>query len=211
MKPGPLIRKMFGPYETQISDMYRSLYIDIDAFVELVVQWKPTPNRILEVGCGEGAVTRRLNAAYPDATITAIDITPRIGRLYRRSLDRVKFIQCTVQDIAATEPGQYDLVVLSDVLHHVPREHRQGLLDATRTALAMQGTLVFKDWQRSRGPIHWLCFASDRWLTGDRISFLTREEILEILARSFGAQALVGEARVGPWWNNFATLVRRTG
>jgi 2-polyprenyl-6-hydroxyphenyl methylase/3-demethylubiquinone-9 3-methyltransferase len=208
MKLGPLIRRMFGPYEHLVSEAYRSVYLDIDAFVNLTRQWKPDPNMILEVGCGEGAVTQRLNAAYPDAKITAIDITPRVGRLYRGSFDKVRFIRCGVEEVAARESGQYDLVVLSDVLHHVPLELRQGLLDAVRTALAPKGTFVFKDWQRNHTPIHWLCYASDRWLTGDRISYMTRNEMRERLALTFGEDALVGEARVRPWWNNIATLVR---
>jgi 2-polyprenyl-3-methyl-5-hydroxy-6-metoxy-1,4-benzoquinol methylase len=199
---------MFGPYERQISEAYRAIYLDIDSFVELIGRWKPKANKILEVGCGEGAVTERLNAAYPGAKITAIDITPRIGRLYRGLIDDVRFLQCGVQEVAEKEPGLYDLVVLSDVLHHVPVEFRQGLLDAIRIALAPQGTFVFKDWQRNHAPIHWLCYASDRWLTGDRISYMTRDEMRERLAFSFGSAALVGEARVGPWWNNIATMVR---
>jgi ubiquinone/menaquinone biosynthesis C-methylase UbiE len=208
MKVGPFIRQMFGPYEHPISEAYRAVYLDIDAFVNLMCQWKPDANKILEVGCGEGAVTQRLNAAYPDAKITAIDITPRVGRLYQGSFDNVRFIRCGVQEVAARESAQYDLVVLSDVLHHVPLELRQGLLDAVRTALAPMGTFVFKDWQRNYTPIHWLCYASDRWLTGDRISYMTRSEMRERLALTFGEDALVGEARVGPWWNNIATLVR---
>jgi SAM-dependent methyltransferase len=208
MKVGPLVRQMFGPYERLISDAYRSIYLDIDAFVSLVRQWKPDADRILEVGCGEGAVTQRLNAAYPDAKITAIDITSRVGRLYQGSLDNVRFIRSGVQEVAASQSGQFDLVVLSDVLHHVPLELRQGLLDAIRTALAPKGTFVFKDWQRNHAPIHWLCYASDRWLTGDRISYMTRNEMRERLALTFGENALVGEARVAPWWNNIATLVR---
>lgn len=208
MKIGPFVRKMFGPYERQVSEAYRSIYIDIDAFVQLTLQWKPTAKKILEVGCGEGAVTERLNASYPDAKITAIDITPRIGRLYRGLPDDVRFIQCGVHEIAEKESAQYDLVVLSDVLHHVPLEARQGLLDAIRTALAPKGTFVFKDWQRNYAPIHWLCYASDRWLTGDRIRYMTRDEMREHLTIGFGAGSLVAEARVGPWWNNIATLVR---
>jgi 2-polyprenyl-6-hydroxyphenyl methylase/3-demethylubiquinone-9 3-methyltransferase len=199
---------LFGPYERQISKAYRSIYIDIDAFVELMVQWKPTANKILEVGCGEGAVTERLNASYPDAKITAIDITPRIGRLYRGLPGNVRFIQSGVQEIAEKESGQYDLVVLSDVLHHVPLDSRQGLLDAIRSTLAPNGTFVFKDWQRNLAPIHWLCYASDRWLTGDRISYMTRDEMRERLSITFGASSLVGEARIRPWWNNIATLIR---
>jgi len=199
---------MFGPYEHFISEAYRAVYLDVDAFVSLMRQWKPDAIRILEVGCGEGAVTQRLKAAYPDATITAIDITPRVGRLYQGSFDNVRFLRCGVQEVAARESGQYDLVVLSDVLHHVPLELRQGLLDAIRSALAPKGTLVFKDWQRNYTPIHWLCYASDRWLTGDRIRYMTRNEMRERLAITFGEDALVDEARVRPWWNNLATLVQ---
>ncbi len=208
VKTGPFIRGLFGPYENRISEAYRSIYIDIDAFVELMLQWKPTANVILEVGCGEGAVTGRLNAFYPGARITAIDITPRIGRLYRGPRADVRFIQSSVLELAAREPGQFDLVVLSDVLHHVPVELRQELLDAIRIAMAPQGTFVFKDWERNSAPIHWLCYASDRWLTGDRISYMTRDEMRERLAISFGAASLIAEARVKPWWNNIATLVR---
>lgn len=208
MEIGPAIRGLFGPYERQISEAYRSIYLDIDAFVGQIARWEPKAQRILEVGCGEGAVTQRLSAAYPDAEITAIDITPRVGRLYQGSLDRVRFLQCTVEAIAATEVGRYDLVVLSDVMHHVPGEFRQGLLDAIRRALAPGATLVFKDWQRSYTPIHWLSYVSDRWLTGDRISYMTHSEMYSRLTQSFGEAALVGEARIGPWWNNLAFLVR---
>jgi 2-polyprenyl-3-methyl-5-hydroxy-6-metoxy-1,4-benzoquinol methylase len=208
MSIGPFVRRMFGPYERRIGEIYRSLYIDIDGFVDMMVQWIPNASKILEVGCGEGSVTERLAAAYPDAKITAIDITPRLGRLYKGSFDRVKFIRCTVQEVAATESGQYDLAVLSDVLHHVPVELRQALLDAIRTALAPRGALVFKDWERNLSPIHWLSYASDRWLTGDRISYMSRIEMRERLALSFGEAALVAEARVQPQWNNLAMLVR---
>ena len=208
MKLGAGIRRMFGPYERQISNAYRAIYIDIDALVKQMLQWKPKAKKILEVGCGEGAVTQRLRSAYPGAEITAIDITPRVGRLYQGALDGVRFICCGVQEISKKEAGQYDLIVLCDVLHHVPLQFRQELLGAIRAALAPQGTFVFKDWQRNHTLIHWLCYVSDRWLTGDRINYMTRDEMRERLARSFGDSALVAEARIGPWWNNFATLVR---
>src|SRR5471030_1820534 len=111
MPIGPLIRGMFGPYERSVTEAYRAFYVDIASFADQIRRWTPVAKRILEVGCGEGAVTERIRAAYPDAEITGIDITPR-GRLYQGSLNGVRFVQCPVQEIAKTEPGQYDLVVL---------------------------------------------------------------------------------------------------
>jgi 2-polyprenyl-6-hydroxyphenyl methylase/3-demethylubiquinone-9 3-methyltransferase len=199
---------MFGPYEREISEAYRSIYIDIDAFVNLILQWKPQATKILEVGCGEGAVTQRLHAAYPSAQITAIDITPRLGRLFQGSKDRVRFVQCSVQEITASDAERYDLVVLSDVLHHVPDALRIGLLEGIRASLAPGASFIFKDWQRNFTPIHYLSYISDRWLTGDRIRYMTRDEMRNRLEGCFGPAALVAEATVRPWSNNIAFLVR---
>jgi 2-polyprenyl-3-methyl-5-hydroxy-6-metoxy-1,4-benzoquinol methylase len=208
MAIGPFIRRLFGRYERQISEAYRSLYLDIDEFIAQVQRWYPNPLTILEVGCGEGAVSERLHRAFPRADVTAIDISSQIGRLYRGPSQGVRFVRCDVHQIAASMPGSFDLVVLCDVLHHVPRASRQVLLNGIRALLAPGGALIFKDWQRTNAPIHWLCYASDRWLTGDRISFMTREKMREHLASSFGMAALVDETRVSPHWNNLATLVR---
>lgn len=208
MSIGASIRGMFGPLERRVSQAYRSIYLDIDEFVEQVRRWSPYPRRILEVGCGEGAVTERLHSAFPSTHITAIDVSSRIGRLYRGPRASVCFARCEVQDLIAPNVEPFDLVVLCDVLHHVPFGFRQGLLDAIRATLAPQGNFIFKDWQRSNTPIHWLCYASDRWLTGDRITYMTREEMRRHLALSFGAGALAGETRVSPRWNNLAILVR---
>ena len=208
MAIGAFIRRAFGRYERQISDAYRSIYLNVDDFVGQLLLWHSNPATILEVGCGEGVISERLYRAFPYAKLTAIDITSRIGRLYQGPSDAVCFIQCEVERIAAASPESFDLIVLCDVLHHVPRSSRRELLASIRAALAPGGVLIFKDWQRSNAPIHWLCYASDRWLTGDRISFMSREEMREGLASSFGSAALLDEARIGPHWNNLAILVQ---
>jgi len=208
MKPGPLVRRLFGPLEPRIADAYRSLYLDLDALIALLLRWRPDATRILEVGCGEGAVTEKLCIAYPQASITAIDVTPRLGRLFRGNPSRVRFVCSTVQEIGRQHAASYDLVILSDVLHHVPPGQRRSLLDAVSVCTAPQGVFVFKDWQRNRSFIHWLCHASDRWLTGDRVSYMSAEEMREQLVASFGPGSPIQQARVAPWWNNLAFLVQ---
>jgi 2-polyprenyl-3-methyl-5-hydroxy-6-metoxy-1,4-benzoquinol methylase len=208
MRPGPYIRRLFGKHEHRVGEIYRSMFIDIDAFVDMMRHWNPNATRILEVGCGEGAVTERIAERYPHALITAIDISSRVGRLFLGSHERVKFLNCSVEDIVSSEREKYDLIVLSDVVHHVPPPLRQGLLNSIRAAMAPQGSFVFKDWERNFSPIHWMSYAADRWLTGDRISYMSRSEMRDFLTRTFGAASIVSEARVRPRWNNLAMLVR---
>jgi 2-polyprenyl-3-methyl-5-hydroxy-6-metoxy-1,4-benzoquinol methylase len=209
MAIGAIVRRLFGRHERTVARFYRGLFVDVGRLSSLVREWIPQAQKVLEVGCGEGAITEHLVRLYPNADIMAIDITPRVGRLFTGNKDRVQFVETTVQAVAAAQPGQFDLVILSDVLHHVPIALREEILAAVRLTLATGGRLFFKDWERRSTPIHWLGYASDRWITGDRIHYLRKQEAAELIARTFGPDSIIAEARVRPWRNNFAFLVQQ--
>lgn len=208
MPIGPIVRRMFGPFEYQIAALYRSIFVDIGAYADCIAKWVPDATNILEVGCGEGAVTEYLAKIYPKAHITAIDITPRVGRLFRGNTENISFEETTVQAIAACSPHQFDLIILSDVIHHVPEAFRQEILDSVRKALAPDGKFIFKDWKHSRTPIHWICHAADRWLTGDKVRYLHKDEADAMIGASFPNANVADEAWVRPWRNNFAMLIK---
>ena len=207
MPIGPAVRKMFGRHERAIAALYRSIYIDLDSYIEVISNWVSSPTRILEVGAGEGAVTERLARAFPDAEILAIDIVPSVGRLYEGPKDRVRFVEKTVQQVATESPGQFDFVILSDVIHHVPPGLRHEIIQSLRTCVAPKGKVIFKDWGRSKTPIHLMCLASDKYLTGDDVNFLTQDEAAEKIEDVFGTGTIADRAYVKPWRNNFAFLI----
>ena len=103
MQPGPVIRRLFGPYEHTVAEAYRHIFVNLDDFARLIHTWVPQAQRILEVGCGEGAMTERIMRIYPAATITAIDITPKVGRLFRGSRVNVTFSQESVEAVASRQ------------------------------------------------------------------------------------------------------------
>ena len=208
MSIGAVIRRLFGRHEHSVSEFYRAMFFDLDAYANQIAQWVPHARQILEVGCGEGAVTERLVLRYPAADITGIDITPRVGRLFRGSRERVTFAETTVQELAATRPGEFDVAILSDVIHHVPLDQRVAVLEATRRALAPHGVLIFKEWERTASPIHWANYGSDRWITGDQIRYMKKAEAEALLTGVFGANSILAAARLRPWKNNLAMLVK---
>ena len=209
MRPGPLVRSLFGPYEHGLMEAYRKIFVNLDDFTARLRGWVPRASRILEVGCGEGSMTERLSVAYPDATITAIDVTPRLGRLYQGDTTRVSFCQRTVDDVARQEPSSFDLVVLCDVLHHVAPIDRLALLSAIDRAMAPDGSFVLKDWAYSRTPIHLLNIISDRYLTWDDVHFPSAKEVGGLLGSVFGSNVIQNQGFVRPWSNNIVYLVRR--
>jgi 2-polyprenyl-3-methyl-5-hydroxy-6-metoxy-1,4-benzoquinol methylase len=210
MRPGPLIRRLFGPYERGVAEAYRRIFIDLNALAELMSAWVPQAHKILEVGCGEGAMTERIARTYPAAAVTAIDITPNVGRLFRGHTSAVTFCQETVEAVACREPASFDLVVLSDVMHHVPADARRSLMGSINQALAPNGSLLFKDWVISASPIHWLCAASDRYLTGDDVAYFTMGSINALVIDVFGPGTIRRTDTVKPWHNNVAVLVQRS-
>ncbi|MBS1240017.1 MAG: putative 3-demethylubiquinone-9 3-O-methyltransferase [Proteobacteria bacterium] len=207
MPIGPAVRKMFGRHERQIAELYRSIYIDLDSYIEVISNWISSPRRILEVGAGEGAVTERLAQAFPDAEILGIDIMPAVGRLYEGPVGKVRFEEKTVQQLAVEQPGAFDFVILSDVIHHVPPALRREILEALRACVAPGGRVIFKDWARSKTPIHWMCMASDKYLTGDDVNFLSRDEAAAAIEDVFGGGTIAATAFVKPWRNNFVFLL----
>jgi SAM-dependent methyltransferase len=210
MHPGPLVRRLFGPYEHGVAEAYRKIFVDLDDLAGLMNTWVPKAHKILEVGCGEGAMTERITRLYPAAAVTAIDITPNVGRLFRGKTSSVKFCQESVENIAAKEPGSFDLVILADVIHHVPAEARRSLLSAIAQAMAPTGSLIFKDWVVSSSPIHWLCLMSDRYLTGDDVVYCTMGGINTLVADIFGPETIHQVDTVRPWRNNVAVHVTRS-
>jgi 2-polyprenyl-6-hydroxyphenyl methylase/3-demethylubiquinone-9 3-methyltransferase len=207
MAVGSKVRKLFGRHERLIADLWRGIFMSLDHWTCIIGTWAPQPRRILELGCGEGCSTIRLAAAYPDAVIDAVDIAAHVGRLYQGPADRVRFRIVTAEDLAQECPNAYDLIIVTDVLHHIPQEARGSFLAAVRGLLAPGGVLAFKDWHRNWAPIYYLGYAADRWLTGDRIAYLTRAEARHLLAGVFGANCVSAEQTIAPWFNNYAIKI----
>jgi 2-polyprenyl-6-hydroxyphenyl methylase/3-demethylubiquinone-9 3-methyltransferase len=206
MSIGSVVRSLFGPAEPLVARAYRRIFLDVEALARTVAR-HATPRRVLEVGAGEGQFTEALARVFPEAEIQGIDLTPRVGRLYQGPRGRVTFAARSVDEVAAEQAGQFDLVVVCDVLHHVPPPARAAFLETCGRCVAPGGTLVLKDWERTSTPIHAIAWFSDRHITQDRIAYLTATELRAALGAAFGP--VLAEARIGPWRNNLALFSRR--
>jgi len=210
MAIGPRIRKLIGPFEKPVSEIYRSIFVDLKVLRHQIEEWIPPAagSQILEVGCGEGAIIELLADIFPTAQITGIDITPRIGRLFKGDLRRVSFRKQTIKDFSSENYGRFDLVVINDVLHHIAPEMHKEFLRDTQKSLKKGGVLLLKDWKRSKTPIHIFSFLMERYITGDKVCYLSSDELRGLLIDVFGAACIKDEASIPPWENNIAFLVK---
>jgi SAM-dependent methyltransferase len=104
----------------------------------------PPPARVLEVGCGRGALAAAL--AAQGYAVTGVD---RDAAMAAAARDRgVSVVHADVRDIA----GEYDVVLCTRSLHHA--EHLADTLAHAATLLAPAGRLVVEEfaWDRMDAP-----------------------------------------------------------
>jgi 2-polyprenyl-6-hydroxyphenyl methylase/3-demethylubiquinone-9 3-methyltransferase len=92
--------------------------------------------RVLDVGCGGGLLAEGM--ARRGAKVTGIDLAPgalEVARLHALEAGiSVDYRQIAVEDFAATERNQFDLVTCLEMLEHVPDPAKviQGLAELVR-------------------------------------------------------------------------------
>lgn len=96
------------------------------------------PGRVLEVGCAHGAYVALLGWAGFEATGT--DLSPWVARFAHETFG-VKVLAGQVEQLAF-EPGSFDVVVLNDVIEHLPDP--AGTLGHCARLLAKGGLFVIQ-------------------------------------------------------------------
>jgi 2-polyprenyl-3-methyl-5-hydroxy-6-metoxy-1,4-benzoquinol methylase len=104
--------------------------------------------RILDVGCGFGLFAAYFGQTHPRRRIVGVDPSARRIEMARTVAAKLglrdhSFVVGDVRD-AALE-GPFDAIYVLDVMHHLPREDQEQVLERFRSLLAPGGMLIIKD------------------------------------------------------------------
>jgi trans-aconitate 2-methyltransferase len=133
-------------------------------FVDLVSRVRhEAPATVVDLGCGEGALTASLARRWPGARVLGVDSSPEmLAAAAAHAQDRVSFAQADVREWAPD--GPVDVLVTNAVLHWVPGH--AGLLARWAGQLAPGGELAVQVPGNFRAPTHALLTElcrSPRW------------------------------------------------
>ena len=189
MSPGRILRTVLGDRHARVAGrLYRAIFVDMAKANAAIAAELPSNARVLDVGGGDGEPLNGLLELRADVLVTTIDVAPGVGRwIQARHLDRVTRLESTtLQSYLASGRPLPDVVLISDVMHHVPVEERSAFLSAVAEVLrrAPAARIIVKDVE----PGHWRATLgqwSDRYVTGDRgVQLISRSELIDAMDRA---------------------------
>ncbi len=208
MTPGQFARKLLGPLFPAVGRVYRRFGVDLDA-VAAVIPALPPGSRILDIGGGDGDLLNLVLPRNPGVSVTMIDLSPTIGAWLAPELrQRVEIMPSTsVRQFSEKGQPAPDLILLSDVVHHVPVGARtEFMADISRLVSGGAARLVIKDVEPG-GLRSKLLYLMDRHISGDKnVEFLSRREMTRLVEDNMPVASVVETALLGRNPPNYALV-----
>ncbi len=105
----------------------------------------PREGKIVDIGCGRGMLANYLALNGPDRRVTGIDKQVRRIEAAQATVGERKNIRFRLQDALELEREEYDVIVLSDMLHHLSYPEQDRLLEHCFRILPEGGLLLLED------------------------------------------------------------------
>jgi hypothetical protein len=191
MPIGPAIRRLMGPHLSQRAGrLYRAIYVDLAKLATALAAVIPPDARLLDVGGGDGLPINYLLALRSDLTVTTLDPAPIVGQwIEERFIGRVTILPGTSLATYVSDGHTVpDVILLSDVMHHIPQSARRSFLSAIEVLLERAPGLriIVKDVEPGYLRALLGCW-SDRYVTGDRnVSLVSKDGMTRLLVEALG-------------------------
>lgn len=138
-------RKLFP--DSSFGSMLQRLRPFICPFHELVRQ-VPTGSRVLDVGCGSGLFLGLLSSVGRIQSGMGFDASPFAISLAVEMAERLSGAEISFRKIDVSEAwpaGNFDVVSLIDVMHHIPLSEREHTLRLISDRVRPGGIFLYKD------------------------------------------------------------------
>lgn len=143
------VKKQFDAVARDYDHQRRQLIPCFDDFYGMAAAWVNCDNdapHILDLGAGTGLFSSFIRSKYPKATLTLIDLSEEMLKEARhRFVDDQAVNYITADYTAYPFPQQYDAVISSLSIHHLPHLDKKTLFRKVHDLLIEGGTFVNAD------------------------------------------------------------------
>lgn len=132
-------------YKGPVLEWYMRIKTKMENNYQLFHELLPKEGRILDIGCGYGFMDYMLTWTSPGRMITGIDYDEDKIATAAWCYNKPAQLQFIHGDISTATLEPYDAFILSDVLHYLPAEEQELLLQQCIERLAPDGVIVIRD------------------------------------------------------------------
>ena len=148
------LQKQYIPFDDLACD-YDSLVPKIVPYYEeqntIIIKLLPferqKPIKVLDLGCGTGVLSHQILQTFPNASIVAFDLSPKMLSVCKSKLsaysERIEYIQ---GDFDKDDLGDgYDLVVSGLAIHHLNDDKKRILFQKVYDRMKPEGTIFIRE------------------------------------------------------------------
>ena len=145
MEPYKKIRKVYGRAAKNY-DKFWDFYIVPSYSKTLARVDLQKGSKILDLGCGTGALLKILEDRFPSSELTGIDLTEEMLAVAKQKLsDNVELLLGSATNLPF-DSKSFDWVIMSNVIGHL--SDKKAALKETHRVLKNPGKIVITDWTR---------------------------------------------------------------
>jgi ubiquinone/menaquinone biosynthesis C-methylase UbiE len=164
-------------------------------------------SRVLEVGCGTGALLEQITGACPDCRITGVDPVPEMLAVARKRLPAgVELHEAWAEKLPLGD-ASFDLVVSCNMFHYIRKP--QEALAEMRRVLRPTGALLITDWCDDYFACR-LCDLYLRWTSPAHFKVYRQQELEGLLAAAGFSDVRIERYKISWLWGLMSARAART-
>lgn len=191
MSLGSAIRGALGSRLSRwVGHYYRAAFVDLAKVAQALAVAIPAGSNVLDVGGGDGEPLNYLLELRTDIHVTTIDLAPEVGQWLdpKHAARVVRMPRTSIAQYLASGPPHPDVLLLSDVMHHIPVSERSAFFASVSALLRSSPHLriIVKDVEPGFAK-SLLGYWADKYITGDRaVSPVSRRDLISLVQSSIG-------------------------
>jgi tRNA (cmo5U34)-methyltransferase len=151
MKENP--KEFFEGISSEYDEVFKKLVPPFPQMLQTMFDYLPQefkPQRVLELGCGTGNLTKVISTYWPNCDLTVVDISKVMLEKTREKTQHknLKLIESSFADVEF-DSKSFDLVTSSLAIHHIKDLQKQKLIGKIIEWLSPKGVFVFNDCVRA--------------------------------------------------------------
>jgi tRNA (cmo5U34)-methyltransferase len=116
-------------YDTRVKKIIPRYDEMLDVLISCIVPQEGHKMRAIDLGCGTGAVSKRLLDVFPDTELTCLDMTEEMIDIAKQRLSAHGNVRYVLSDLYEFEfDGPYDVIVSSLALHHIVTDQDKKMI-----------------------------------------------------------------------------------